>query len=276
MARRLSLGWLKPPKVPADGVMSLAEHLRELRWRLLASMIVIVLGMIVSAFFYDELMAIMNKPWLDAQAMLRASNPDLDLQAVISDVTAPLLLALKVTAVSGLIVTSPFWLYQAWAYIVPGLLLKEKKLAIGFLAAAVPLFLFGVAVGYFVLPQGIVVMLQFTPGGINVVNLLNIDNFLNLLIQLMLVFGLGFLMPVFVVALNLVGVVSAAALKRARMYVVFGSFVFASAATPGSDPFSMMALAIPMALLFLVAEAICHANDRRRARKAGTALATPA
>ena len=88
MARRLSLGWLNPPRVPADGVMSLAEHLRELRYRLIASVIAIVVGMIGSAFFYDELMAIMNKPWLDAKAMLEVSNPELDLQAVISDVTA--------------------------------------------------------------------------------------------------------------------------------------------------------------------------------------------
>ena len=143
-----------------------------------------------------------------------------------------------------------------------------------FLGAAVPLFLFGVAVAYVVVPQGVVVMLQFTPNvNIQIDNLLQIDNFLALLLQMMLVFGLGFLIPVVVVTLNLVGLVTGEMLRKARAAVIFGSFVFGAAATPGGDPFSMMALAIPMSLLFLLAEWICHGNDKRRARRNGTAVA---
>ncbi len=263
----MSLGWLKPPAVPADGVMSLADHLRELRYRAIVSTIVIVIGMIACAFFYYDFMYLLLKPWQDAKAALQLSNPDLNLQAVLGDVTAPFVLAMKVTGLAGLIVTSPFWIYQIWAYIVPALLAKEKRLAVGFLSVAIPLFLFGVLAAYWVLPQGIAVMMQFTPQGVDITNLFEINNYLNLLVQMMLIFGIGFLVPVFVVALNMIGVVSGDQLKKVRTYVIFGTFVFAAIATPGSDPFSMIALAVPMSLLFVGAEVICRVNDRRRAAK---------
>lgn len=268
MARRLSLAWLKPPKVPADGVMSLADHLRELRYRLIVSLIVIALGMVVCAFFYQQLMELLLNPWVQAKETLNQSNPELTLQAVLDDLVAPFMLALKVTGLAGLIVTSPFWIYQIWAYIVPALLAKEKRLALMFLGAAVPLFLLGVVIAYFVLPQGIIVMMQFTPLGVDVTNLFELNSFLNFLVQMMLVFGIGFLVPVFVVAANLLGLVTADQLRKARPYVVFGAFVFGAAATPGGDPFSMVALAVPMALLFLIAEVICRFNDNRRAKRA--------
>ncbi len=119
-------------------------------------------------------------------------------------------------------------------------------------------------IGYYILPQGIAVMLAFTPA--SVTNLLEINDFLKLTLQLMVVFGLGFLMPVVIVGANLMGVVKAQQLAKARTYVIFGTFVFGAAATPSSDPFSMLALALPMTVLFLIAEVICHFHDRRVAR----------
>ena len=247
--------------------MSLADHLRELRYRLIFSVVAIVLGMVGCAFFYTRLLSLLLQPWYLAQSMLQIANPEMNIQVILSGVTSPLFLAIKVCLVGGLVLTSPLWLYQVWAYIAPALLANEKRYAVWFLLAALPLFLLGVFVGFIVLPQGISVMMLFTPDVTGLTNLLEIGDFLNLMLQLMLVFGLGFLMPVVVVAMNLVGVVSGAALKKARSYVVFGCFVFAAAATPGGDPFSMMALAVPMFLLFLLAEAICHVNDRRRRKK---------
>jgi len=132
---------------------------------------------------------------------------------------------------------------------------------------AVPLFLGGVAMGYFVLPQATAIMVGFTPQQIPIDNLVPVDSFLLLMMQLMIVFGIGFLLPVVVVALNLVGVVSGRTLKKARGGVIFGCFVFAAAATPGGDPFSMVALSVPMALLFLGAEGVCHLNDKRREKR---------
>lgn len=267
MAGRFSLAWLKPPPVSPDGVMSLADHLRELRYRVVLSVIVIVLGMIGVAFFYNDVYTFLLRPWLQAVEILKVTNPNINTQAVLTGVTTPLILAMKICAVAGLVVTSPIWLYQVWAYIVPALLAREKKWALMFLGAAIPLFLLGVAVGYVVLPQGISVMMAFTPQSVPVTNLLDINAFLELMLQLMVVFGLGFLMPVVVVMANLVGVLKASQLAKARTYVIFGTFVFGAAATPSTDPFSMLALAVPMSLLFVAAEVICHVNDKRKAKR---------
>lgn len=270
MAGRFSLGWLKPPPISADGVMSLGDHLRELRYRVVFSLVFVVVAMIVSAIFYNQILAVMLQPWYQAQELLRVSSPNLDPQTVINGVSSPLTLALQIIAVTGLVLASPIWLYQLWAYIVPALLAKEKKYALVFIGTAVPLFCLGVAVGYFVLPQGISVMLAFTPtlGETTVVNLVDLQAFLELMLRLMIVFGLGFLMPVVVVGANLVGVVKASQLARARVYVIFGTFVFGAAATPSTDPVSMLALAVPMSLLYLGAEVVCRLNDRRKAKRA--------
>lgn len=254
--------------------MSLADHLRELRWRLIASMVAILVGMIASAFFNDFLLGIVLHPLFVAEEALKVTAPNLDLRFTLADVINPFMLRLKVAAVAGVLLTAPFWLYQAWAYIAPALIAKEKKYTLMFLGSAVPLFLFGVVVAYLVWPQAIIVMLQFTPTDTVVIeNLLAIDNALSFMLRLMLVFGVGFLVPVFVVTANLIGLVKASQLKKARPVVVFLSFVFGAAATPGGDPFSMMALAIPMSVLFLIAEAICHGNDKRRAKREARELA---
>jgi sec-independent protein translocase protein TatC len=256
--------WLMPPKPSPGGVMSLADHLRELRYRLIVSTVALVVAAVVSAIWYEQLYQLMMRPYVLATEMLKVSNPELHATTVISGVTAPFMLALQIGAVAGLVLASPVWLYQLWCYIAPALLVKEKRYALGFLGAAVPLFLLGIVVGYYILPQGISVMLAFTPS--SVTNLLEINEFLKLTLQLMVIFGLGFLMPVVIVGANLIGVVSAEQLAKSRTYVIFGIFVFGAAATPGSDPFSMMALALPMTLLYLLAEVICKINDRRKAK----------
>lgn len=248
--------------------MTLADHLRELRYRLIVASIAIVLASLAAAIWYEQLYYFMMRPYLLAMEMLKQSNPNLNPTTVISGVTAPFMLILQIAMVAGLILSSPVWLYQLWAYISPALLIKEKRYALGFLAAAIPLFLLGVVVGYLILPQGISVLLAFTPESVPATNLLDVTDFLKLTLQLMVVFGLGFLMPVVIVAANMMGVVSAAQLAKARVYVIFGTFVFGAAATPSTDPFSMLALALPMAVLFLIAELICYLNDRRRARSA--------
>lgn len=253
--------------------MSLGDHLRELRYRVLFSLVWIVLGMIVVAIFYNQVYMFLAQPWLQARDILSETNPELSTQMVLSGVTSPLSLALKICGVGGLVLASPVWLYQIWAYIVPALLAKEKRWALIFLGVALPLFLAGVAVGYLVLPQGVSVLMSFTPQSVPITNLIEIDKFLELMLQLMVVFGLGFLMPVVVVGANLVGVVKAQQLAKARTYVIFGTFVFGAAATPSTDPFSMLALAIPMSLLFIAAELICRFNDKRKARKAAAELA---
>jgi sec-independent protein translocase protein TatC len=263
---RLNLNWLKPPPTPPDGSMTLFEHLRELRYRLVIAVGAILIGMILSALFYSELFAILRHPYDVAIAALKEKNPDQVTDLVNIGLASPFVLALKVCLVSGLVLTAPIWLYQLWSFIVPGLLAKERKWAMIFIGTATPLFLAGVVTAYVIMPKGIAVLLGFTQDG--VANLQNINDFLSFMLRLMIVFGIAFLIPLIVLMLNIVGVVKASQLSKARIYVIFGTFVFGAVATPSTDPFSMLALAIPMASLFLVAEALAHILDRRKAKRA--------
>ncbi len=264
-----SLKWLKPPPVPPDGTMTLFEHLRELRYRLVVAILAIIVGMIVAWFFRDPLMIILERPYFEAIADLKAKNPDADTSLVNINLTSPLTLALKVSALAGALLTAPIWLYQLWAFIVPGLLAKEKKWTLIFIAVATPMFVGGVLVGYIVLPKAITVLLSFTQSGVT--NLQDINAYLSFLLRLMVVFGIAFLIPLVVLVLNIVGVVKATTLAKYRTLVIFGTFVFGAIATPSTDPFSMLALAAPMTLLFLAAEVIARILDRRKERRAALA-----
>src|SRR5215216_4116178 len=139
--------------------MTLFEHLRELRYRLVVSILAIIVGMIVAWFFRYDLLDILQRPYFQAIAALKTQHPEADTSLVNINLTSPLALSLKVSALAGAIATAPIWLYQLWAFIVPGLLAKEKKWALIFIAAATPMFLAGVIVAYFVLPKAITVLL---------------------------------------------------------------------------------------------------------------------
>ena len=265
---RLSLAWLKPPKPGPDGSMSLFEHIAELRYRLIIMATTIIVGTVVAWFFRDYLTDLIFRPYQVAAEALRAKNPDADITLVNNGVASPFTLALKVSALAGILVTSPVLLYQLWAFVVPGLLAKEKKWTLIFLGSATPLFLAGVAVGYYVMPKGLVVLLGFTENGI--ANLQDVNQFLSFLMRFMLVFGVAFLIPEVVLVLNIMGVLKARVLSKYRSLIVFGTFIFGAVATPSTDPFSMLALALPMTVLFIVAEIIAHILDRRKSRR-GTA-----
>jgi sec-independent protein translocase protein TatC len=267
---RFNLKWLRPPPTPPDGSMTLFEHLRELRYRLVVASLAILVGMIVAWFFRDYLMDILQLPYFRAVEDFKAKNPEAETLLVNINVTSPLTLALKVSALAGAVATAPIWLYQVWAFIVPGLLAREKKWTLIFLAAASPMFAAGVFVGYFVLPKGISVLLSFTQVGVS--NLQNVNDYLSFLMRVMVVFGIAFVIPLLVLMLNIIGVVKATQLSKYRTLVIFSTFVFGAVATPSTDPFSMLALAAPMTLLFLAAEVIAHILDRRKAKKAGSDL----
>jgi sec-independent protein translocase protein TatC len=262
---RFSLKWLKPPPMPPDGSMTLFEHLRELRYRLIVASLAIIVATSLSAFFYSELFVLLTRPYYAGIADLKASNPEAVTELVNIDLTSPLRLAVQVCLVAGLVLSGPVWLYQLWSFIVPGLLAKEKKWALIFIGTASPLFAAGVFTGYVVLPKAISVLLGFTAEGIS--NLQDINTFLSFMLRLMIVFGIAYLIPLLVLMLNIVGVVKAHQLAKYRTLVIFGTFVFGAVATPSTDPFSMLALALPMTLLFLAAEAIAHVIDRRRAKR---------
>lgn len=260
-----SLAWLKPPPPPADGSMTLFEHLRELRYRLVVAALAILVGTVIAWSFHDQLTTVLMHPYTVAVAELKAKDPRAVTLIVNQGLASPFSLALKVSALAGLILSAPIWLWQVWSFIVPGLLAKEKKWALIFIGSATPLFMAGVAVGYIVLPKGIMVLLGFTQSG--VANLQDLNQFLSFLMRMMVVSGLAFLIPLIVLMLNILGVVPARYLSKYRSYVVFGTFVFAAVATPSTDAFSMLALAVPMTILFLATEVIAHLLDHRKARR---------
>ncbi|WP_233493593.1 twin-arginine translocase subunit TatC [Desertihabitans brevis] len=263
--RRLSLDWLKPPPSTPDGTMSIWDHLRELRYRLTIAVIAVVVVSVLSAIFFRELYALVAYPYNQAAEMVLADNPGADISLVNSGIAAPFLLVLRICGFAGLILSAPIWLYQLWAFIAPALLAREKKWALAFIGSATPLFLGGVGLAYLLMPTAMAVMLGFTVDGTT--NLIDGSDYLGFVMQMMVVFGVAFLLPVVVVALNIMGIVKATQLSQARTIVIFGSFVVGAVATPSTDPFSMLALAVPLSLLFVLAEIICHANDRRRARR---------
>ncbi|QIK68482.1 twin-arginine translocase subunit TatC [Nocardioides sp. HDW12B] len=243
--------------------MALADHLREVRGRLLRVLVVLAAAMVVGLFLYDELLEIVRGPYTQAQEAL---GDEVQTDPVFIGIGAPLLFQLKLAAMAAIVVTSPYWLYQIWAFVLPGLHAHERKWTRVFAAVAGPLFIAGVAVGYYVLPKGLEVLIGFTPGTVQ--NLVNFGDYFGFFTRMLLVFGVSFEIPLFVIMLNLAGVVSGRALGEYRAWIVVGVFVFAAAATPSTDPFSMLMLALPMTGLFLVSEVIARVVDRRRRRDA--------
>jgi sec-independent protein translocase protein TatC len=181
---------------------------------------------------------------------------------VTGGVASGLLLQLKICAMAAVVATSPYWLYQIWAFIVPGLHAHERRYSRVFLAVAGPLFLGGVATGYFVLPKGLEVLIGFTPDDVQ--NLIDFGEYFSFFIRMLLVFGVAYQIPLFVILLNLAGVVRGKTLGQYRPWIVLGTFVFAAAATPSTDPFSMLFLAVPMTLLFFISEVVARILDKRR------------
>lgn len=243
--------------------MSLWDHLREIRYRLSISAVAVVVLFVVAFMFYPPLVQLILRPYLIAADAVMERNPNANIQVVNSGVTGPMLLAFKAAGLAALIAACPVWLYQLWAFIVPGLLKKEKRVARLFLLSAIPLFLTGVVVGYLILPRAFEFMLGFTVAEAGVANLQDLNDFLALEMRMLLVFGISFLLPVVLVMLNLMGVVKARALRKARTFAIFGCFVFGAVATPSGDPFSMLALSLPMVLMYLVSEFICGRHDAR-------------
>lgn len=266
---RFNLQWLKPPPVPPDGSMTLFEHLRELRYRLVVASLAIIVGTIAAFVFHQQLFDLLTVPYNRAIGLAKQSRPDLDARLVIQGVAAPFTVSLKISLLAGLVLSSPVWLYQVWAFIVPGLLAKEKKWTLVVVGAASPLFLAGVALGYYVLPKGIAVLIGFTPDNA-ITNLQDLGQFLGFMTRIMLVFGLAFEIPLFILMLNLVGVLPAKYISQYRSYIIFAMFIFAAVATPTPDAVTMLLLALPMVVLVVLSEILAHLFDRRKAKRLGT------
>lgn len=249
--------------------MPLVEHLRELRNRLAKAVVAIVVVMIVAAVYSEQLMQFLAEPVPKCEDL---ANSDGGNCAIVSfnTLTSPFTTTIKVSLMAGLIVSSPVWLYQLWAFVAPGLHKHEKKYTYYFVAAAVPLFVGGAYLSYVILPVSIKVLLSLTPGGS--ANILSLDEVLDFTIRMVLVFGLAFELPLLLIMLNLVGIVSGRRMLGWWRGVVMGVFVFGAVATPTTDPVGMIALSGPIVVLYFAAVAFSMLNDKRRARKEASGL----
>ncbi|HET6754853.1 MAG TPA: twin-arginine translocase subunit TatC [Jiangellaceae bacterium] len=252
------------PRDP-EGRMTLAAHLRELRSRLVKAILAIAAGGVFGLVFYQQIIDAFIGPFKDV-----AESEDLTAEINFGGIADPFVIPLKIALLVGVILASPVWIYQIWAFVTPGLYRNERKWTALVIFTSVPLFLAGIALCFWLLPRGLAVILGFTPD--DVANIVLFSDYLSFVMRLVLVFGIAFLLPVFVVLLNAVGVLSRETLSSTRRWTVLGIFVFAAIATPTGDPITMLMLAGPMWILFEAAVLVCRLNDRRRAREAGPAI----
>lgn len=249
-----------------SSAMPLTDHLRELRSRLIKSGVAIAIGMGIGWYYYQDLFTWLSAPFMGAVEEARAQGRVVTL--ALTGVADPFVLQLQIAAVAGVVLSSPVWLYQLWRFVTPGLHRHEKRWAIGFVVVAVPLFLGGVYLAYLVLPIGLEVLLGFTPA--NVSNIVSVDRYLSFFIRTVLVFGVGFLLPLLLVLLNFAGVLSGRKLLSWWRWIIITVMLFAAVATPTGDPINLILLAGPILILVTLAICVCLLNDRRRRRKGTT------
>ncbi|WP_395111322.1 twin-arginine translocase subunit TatC [Actinomadura sp. SCN-SB] len=251
-----------PRAADPEGRMPLMDHLRELRNRLLKAMLAILIGTVIGWILFGPVWDFLKEPYcaLDASKDLNGHC-----SLVVNGIFSSFFLRLKIAFILGLVISSPVWLFQLWAFVAPGLYRKERRWTYVFMGAAIPLFLIGTALAYVTVDKGLSIFLGFVPD--DVAALITVDHYLGYVLAMLLVFGLTFELPLFVVILNLAGVLSSARIRRSQRMIVFGIFVFSAVATPSADPFTMLALALPTVLLFEVSALLAFLNDRRRARR---------
>ena len=242
--------------------MPLVEHLRELRRRLVIALAAIVIGTVVGWIIYPSAFDFLKQPYVDGIAPL-LERKGFDATLVLSGgVGSAFSFRLKFALVIGLVISAPVWMSQIWGFVLPALHRNERRWVYLLTAIGAPLFAGGVVVGYLVLPKGIEVLVGFAPESIDV--LLTLGDYLNFVIRTVLVFGIAAQIPLVVILLNRLGVVSGRQLASARPWTVIGIFVFAAVATPSTDPLTMLFLAVPMVVLYLISEVIARVTDRRK------------
>ncbi|MBB6348327.1 twin-arginine translocase subunit TatC [Nonomuraea muscovyensis] len=235
------------------------DHLRELRNRLLIATAALVVGVVIGWIFFDPVWEFVKAPYCetDQAKMLRDNTCTL----VFSGIFQSFFLTLKVSALVGVIASSPVWLYQVWAFVTPALYRNEKRYSVAFMALAIPLFLLGAALAYIVMDTSLAILLGFAPS--DAVAAVQIDEYVSYVLIMLVIFGVSFELPLLLVFLNVIGVLPRATVKKHRRTVIFGMFVFGAIITPGGDPITMMALAAPMIILYFVAEGFMYLREKR-------------
>lgn len=249
------------PKEPRDpeGRMPLMEHLRELRNRLLIAIAAVAVGVAIGWIVSGPVWEVLKEPYCATpQSQQLNGRCSLTYNGIFSS----FFITLKISLMVGLVLSSPAWLYQIWAFVTPALYRTEKRYTMAFLGLAIPLFGLGAALSYFIMDTALGFLLGFSLDG--TVATISIDQYLDYVLIMLLIFGVSFELPLLLVFLNLVGVLPHATVAKHRRLVIFLMFVFGAVVTPGGDPITMMALAAPMIVLFMVAELVMYLREKRR------------
>jgi len=240
--------------------MTLVEHIRELRNRLTKAVLAILVGIGIGLFFAQEIFDVIKAPYCDLKI-----GPGNDCGFVALGVTDPFTLKLKLALYAGLVLAAPFWLYQLWAFVAPGLHRHERKWAYVFASIAGPLFFLGAFLAYFVVGKGMQFLISAGVGGFSLT--LEITKYVSFVINLVLLFGLSFEFPVLLLLLNFTGVVSGKRMLGWWRVAILLCTAFAAVTTPDPGPFGMMLLAGALSLLYFTAVGVALLNDKRRDRK---------
>ena len=240
--------------------MNLGGHLRELRNRLYWSALFIFAAAVGGWFLFDPVFEILQEPFKEL-----SQTPGFSAIINFGSVSAPFDLRLQVSLFLGFIMASPFWLYNLWAYISPALDRKTRRVSITFVLVSTPLFLTGCYIAWVLIPNFVKSLLSFTPQGSAAI--INANDYILFALRVLVVFGIALVLPAILLLLNYLGVLTAKSIIRGWRLAVFIAAVVAALATPVSDPMSMLLLAIPLILLYLVAALIAMLFDRKRSQK---------
>ena len=242
--------------------MSLGQHLIELRKRLMIAALARVVGMVVAFIITDPIIRLITIPIADVAAMRGETDK---VEVMFTTITGPFDLRIRIAFATGLLISAPVWLWQIWAFIMPGLTRKEVGYTAGFVGAAVPLFFAGTTVGWLVLPHVVEIMATFAPDQTSL--FYDATYYYDFVFKFLLVVGVSFVLPVFLVALNVAGVISGRGILKGWRVAVLVATLFAAVATPAADAVSMLMLAGILVVLFFAAAGVSLLFDRRKSKR---------
>lgn len=243
--------------------MSLGGHLKELRRRLMIAVIALLVGMIVSFILTDYVIEFLIRPI----EIVRDELGDDFTRLTYQNITGAFDMRLRISFALGIVLSAPVWLWQVWAFVMPGLRRREIGYTIGFMAAAIPLFFGGCVVALMLMPNIIRIMSEFVPAEAFASQIYEARSYYDFVLKLVVIVGIAFVLPVFLVALNLAGVVRGKTIVRGWRIAIIVCLVFGMLASPPADMITMLILSAILFALYMGAGLVSLLFDRRKRKK---------